>query len=153
MAKEFRVTPLARFINRVVITLHRLGIPAGPFSILTVPGRKTGTPRSTPITIGRHEGHEYIVSPSGAGDWVKNLRAASGHATVQRGRRTDAIRAIELDRQETARFLRDQMRSNSKAATRFLVPYCDVDPDSPLAVFETEAPRHPVFRVERLGRV
>lgn len=39
-----------RPMNKVMMAVQRLGIPTGPAMVLTVPGRKSGQPRSTPMT-------------------------------------------------------------------------------------------------------
>lgn len=64
------------------------GTAAGgtPVLLLTVPGRTTGRPRTTPVSFFEHEG-AYLVVGSGGGSrsepqWMRNLRAAP-HAHVQ----------------------------------------------------------------------
>ena len=47
---ELRPPPLAQTDEQLVKAVQRLGIPTGPAMVLTVPGRKTGKPRSTPMT-------------------------------------------------------------------------------------------------------
>ena len=37
-------------MNKVMMAVQKLGIPTGPAMVLTVPGRKSGNPRSTPMT-------------------------------------------------------------------------------------------------------
>ena len=37
-------------MNKLMIAVQKLGIPTGPAMVLTVPGRKSGKPRSTPMT-------------------------------------------------------------------------------------------------------
>ena len=37
-------------MNKVMMAVQKLGIPTGPAMVLTVPGRKSGQPRSTPMT-------------------------------------------------------------------------------------------------------
>ena len=46
-------------MNRLVLALGRIGVPAGPSQVLTVPGRKSGQPRSTPMTPFDHDGGLY----------------------------------------------------------------------------------------------
>ncbi|SPX88482.1 deazaflavin-dependent nitroreductase family protein [Mycobacterium xenopi] len=43
-----------------MIAVQKLGIPTGPPMVLTVPGRKTGRPRSTPMTPFTFGGHLYV---------------------------------------------------------------------------------------------
>jgi deazaflavin-dependent oxidoreductase (nitroreductase family) len=53
----------------------------GPDVLLTVRGRKSGLPRSTPATICENSGKRGLISPFGEVNWVRNLRAA-GRATI-----------------------------------------------------------------------
>ena len=51
MAKQYRVTALARINNAMISYLLRLGINVWSFALLTVRGRKSGKPIETPIAI------------------------------------------------------------------------------------------------------
>ncbi len=35
-------------VNKVMVAVQKLGVSVGPSAVLTVPGRKSGQPRSTP---------------------------------------------------------------------------------------------------------
>jgi hypothetical protein len=63
-------------MNRLMIAVQKLGIPTGPPMVLTVPGRKSGEPRSTPVTPFELHGHLYTVAGYPNADWTKNARAA-----------------------------------------------------------------------------
>ena len=56
--------------------------------VLTVPGRKSGKPRSTPITPFTVDGKRYVVGGFPGADWVRNARAADV-ATLTQGRRSE----------------------------------------------------------------
>ena len=45
--------------------------------LVTVRGRKSGQPHSTPVVIVEQEGKQYLLSPFGVVNWVRNLRACS----------------------------------------------------------------------------
>src|SRR5262249_33494027 len=82
------------------------GVPLGPNGLVTVPGRTSGLPRTTPIAIIEVSGRRWIWAPWGEVNWVRNLRA-SGHATITvRGRRED-VTATELAVPERVWFSRD----------------------------------------------
>jgi deazaflavin-dependent oxidoreductase (nitroreductase family) len=83
-------------MNRFVKAIQRLGIPAGPSQILTVPGRKSGKLRSTPMTPFSHDGGLYTVAGYPGADWAANARAA-GAGTLTRGRKSRRVRIVELD--------------------------------------------------------
>ncbi|OBK75279.1 nitroreductase family deazaflavin-dependent oxidoreductase [Mycobacterium sp. 1274761.0] len=93
-------------MNRIVKTMQRLGIPTGPAMILTVPGRKTGKPRSTPMTPFTYRGGLYTVAGYPGADWAANARAA-GAGTLTRGRRSRQVRIVELDLDEARPVLRE----------------------------------------------
>ena len=51
-------------VNKVFMVLLRLGVPISRVEspvVLTVPGRKTGKPRSTPVTPMDVDGKRYVV--------------------------------------------------------------------------------------------
>jgi deazaflavin-dependent oxidoreductase (nitroreductase family) len=76
-----------------------LGLPMGPDMLLTVRGRKSGVPRTTPVTICDYGGRRGFISPFGEANWARNLRAA-GTGTIRIGGRTEEIRAVELKHDE-----------------------------------------------------
>ena len=82
-------------MNKVMIAVQKLGIPTGPAMVLTVPGRKSGKPRSTPMTPFRFAGGLYVVAGYPGADWAANARAA-GVGTLSRGRRVRQVRIVEL---------------------------------------------------------
>jgi deazaflavin-dependent oxidoreductase (nitroreductase family) len=114
----------------------------GTNTLLTVPGRKSGVPRTTPITIIEHAGRRYVQSPFGEVDWVRNLRAA-GSGTLTRGRQVETVTAVEQTDEQTALILREAL----KLAPSMIRSYYDVSPDAPLADFVREAGRHPCFEL------
>jgi deazaflavin-dependent oxidoreductase (nitroreductase family) len=93
--------------NKVFIQLSRLGLSFGGESpvVLTVPGRKSGTPRSTPVTPMTIDGKRYVVGGFPGADWIRNVRAA-GEVTLRRGRTQEHVRMVELSADEARPFLR-----------------------------------------------
>ncbi|MGZ6779147.1 MAG: nitroreductase family deazaflavin-dependent oxidoreductase [Mycobacterium sp.] len=102
---ELRPPRYLKPMNRFVRTLQKFGIPTGPAMILTVPGRKTGRPRSTPMTPFTYRGDLYTVAGYPGADWAANARAA-GAGTLTRGRRSREIRIVELNADESRPILR-----------------------------------------------
>jgi deazaflavin-dependent oxidoreductase (nitroreductase family) len=45
-------------------------------SLLSVPGRTTGTWRSNPVVVLEHGGQRYLIGAYGHTEWSRNLRAA-----------------------------------------------------------------------------
>lgn len=103
---DLRPPRYLKSMNRVVRAMQRLGIPTGPAMILTVPGRKTGKPRSTPMTPFTYRGGLYTVAGYPGADWAANARAA-GVGTLTRGRKSHRIRIVELGAEESRPVLRE----------------------------------------------
>ena len=97
---ELRPPSYLKTMNRVVKALQKLGIRTGPAMVLTVPGRKTGRPRSTPMTPFTYRGDLYTVAGYPGADWTANARAA-GAGTLSRGRRSRPIKIVELGAEES----------------------------------------------------
>jgi deazaflavin-dependent oxidoreductase (nitroreductase family) len=140
------LSPGRRAANRVVRLLIRLGLMPGPTYLLTVPGRRTGRPLSTPVTLVVDGKSRWLVAPYGDVAWVRNTRAA-GRITLSRAGRSEVLAVRELDPTEAAPVL--QRYVTRVPITR---PYFDAQPDSPLAAFIAEAPRHPVFALTHTSR-
>ena len=95
-------------MNKVLMLMLRLGLPISRVErpmVLTVPGRKSGKPRSTPVTPMDVDGKRYVVNGYPGADWVNNVRAA-GEVTLARGRRTERVRMVELPPDEARPVLR-----------------------------------------------
>lgn len=146
MAKTYRSTLFGRVGNKMVVALSRMRLKIGVIWLLTVPGRKSGQMRTTPVAVVERGGQRYLVAAFGVVNWVHNLRAAGG-GTLTRGGRSEAITVTELTPAEAAPILKDNFAS-SPAFTR---RYWDVTDDSPLEEFEREAARHPVFLIRAVA--
>src|SRR6201987_3705562 len=92
-------------MNKVMMAVQRLGVPTGPAMVLTVPGRKSGRPRSTPMAPFEFHGGLYVVAGYPGADWAANARAA-GPGTLARGRRSRQVRIVELTADEARPGLR-----------------------------------------------
>lgn len=91
-----------------------------PNLVLTVPGRRSGLPRSTPLLCVPYHGRRLIAGSSfGAPDtpaWVHNLRAA-GTATIRVGRTSYDVVAREVDGDERAALWEVMVRTWPNFAT------------------------------------
>jgi deazaflavin-dependent oxidoreductase (nitroreductase family) len=95
-------------INAITKPLLAAGVPMMFNGLLTVPGRKTGEPRTTPLAIIEVDGRRWVWSPWGEVQWVRNLRAA-GRATIETRRRREDVRAVELDPEQRLAFFRETL--------------------------------------------
>ena len=94
-ARSSRVPSWVPFFNPIARLLLAAGVPMGPDVLITVRGRKSGLPRTTPVTICENSGRRGLISPFGEVNWVRNLRAA-GRATITVGRLKEEMTAVEL---------------------------------------------------------
>ncbi len=92
-------------MNKLVKGLQKLGLRTGPAMVLTVPGRKSGRPRSTPMTPFEFRGGLYTVAGFPRADWALNARAA-GAGTLARGRKSRRVKIVELNPDEARPVLR-----------------------------------------------
>ena len=140
MARSYQLGPLRRAVNAVMRTLIRLGAGGRTTYLLTTTGRKSGQPRTTPVTLVEN-GERWLVSPYGDVAWVHNIRAHPD-VMLQRGRNQLSLRASEADAAEAGPVLQRYVRK-----VRITAPYFDARPDDPIESFVAEAARHPVFRL------
>jgi deazaflavin-dependent oxidoreductase (nitroreductase family) len=123
--------PIARF-------LLGAGIPLGPNALITIRGRKSSLPRTTPLAIIKVAGRWWIWAPRGEVQWVRNLRAA-GHATITVRGRTEEVTAIELDPTQRVAFFRDILGSLARSiplGVWFIRTLDQADLDDPVKVAE-----------------
>ena len=146
--RSTRVPAWAPYLNQIARRLLAAGVPIGPDVLLTVRGRKSGLPRSTPVTICQNAGRRGLISPFGETDWVRNLRAA-GRATLTIGRRQEEVTAVELGSMEAAEFIRDVLAPHARSTRlgAWIVRHLDkIDIDHPVAAAEGR----PVFELRPL---
>src|ERR671935_1756325 len=93
-------------LNPIPRRLLRVGPLLGPNALITVRGRKSGVPRTTPVALVEIGGRRWVIGTFGEVNWVRNLREA-GEATLSAGRRREEVKARELDESESATFFRE----------------------------------------------
>ena len=97
-------------------------IGGAPVLLLTVKGRRTGVPRTTPVSWFDHEGGYLVVGSGGAspGDpqWFRNLRRAAT-AEIEVGRQRHSVTVRELEGAERARVWRDVVTTRVPAFARY----------------------------------
>src|SRR5215211_6231595 len=101
-----RVPLSVSIFSPILKFLLALGVPLGYNRLVTIRGRKTGLPRTTPIAVLERSGRRWVWAPWGEVHWVRNLRAA-GRATITVRRRSEHVRATELDETRRVAFFRD----------------------------------------------
>ena len=129
--------------NRFVAVLTRAGVSVWGSRVLEVRGRKSGEWRSTPVNLLHYEDADYLVSPRGHTQWVRNLRA-SGEGRLRLGGGTQPFTAVELADDQKSALLRAYLRKWKMEVGVF---FGGVGPDSSDGELRRIAPDHPVFKL------
>jgi hypothetical protein len=133
---------LAALMNHGWAAIHRLGVAPNYLVTLEVPGRQTGRKTSLPLVMVIFEGERYLVSMLGAqAGWVRNVKAAGGHATLWHGR-SEQVWLEEVAAERRAPILKAYLQRAPGARA-----HLPIDRAAPLAEFEQIAAQFPVFRV------
>lgn len=140
-----------RVSNRIITVLLRLGAPLGPMALLTVVGRRSGRPRTTPVAVERDGAGWRLTAAYGVGDWVKNLRAAGEATLTIRGRRIPVV-ATELSPEQAAPQLRELWATAGPTTRALLADQFPTPVSAPVAAWVQEAERHPVFSLAPVER-
>jgi hypothetical protein len=101
-----------------------------------------------PVNLLVHDGQEYLVSPRGHGQWVRNVRANDGRLDLLLGRRRTSYKATELGDGDKVEVLRAYLRRWKMEVGVF---FDGVDADSSDEALAAIAPDHPVFRLDAAG--
>ena len=128
----------APFLN----LLMHLGVSAWGSRVLEHKGRRSGKSFRTPVNLLTVGTDEYLVSPRGESEWVRNVRAANGQLVLILGRHHQAYTATEVPLVATPEILRTYLRRWKFEVGMF---FEGVGPDSTDAEFLAVAARHPVF--------
>ena len=132
----------ARLQNRASAMLFAAGIAPTRAAELQITGRRSGRVISFPVAIADVEGDRYLVSMLGANvNWVRNLKAAGGHAVLRHGRR-ERVCLEEVEPGARAPILPRYLEVAPGAR-----PHIPVDRAAPLEEFARIAPDYPVFRI------
>ena len=128
--------------NRLVAGLTRLGVSVWGSRVLEHRGRTTGDLHRTPVNLLTLEGTQYLVSPRGETQWVRNVRHAGGHCVLILGRQRQITTLTEVPEAERTPILRAYLRRWKFEVGMF---FEGVGPDSSDEEFAAVAGRHPVF--------
>ena len=127
--------------NRSVRRLTRWGISVMGSRELGVVGRVSGKMRTTPVNLMNFEGQQYLVSPRGHSQWVRNLRAAGG-GELRVGRKVTTFTAVDLADADKEPVLREYLRRWSWEVGAF---FDGLDAKSSPEKLAEVAPSFPVF--------
>ena len=118
--------------------------------LLTVRGRKSGQPRTTPVDLFERGGRSFLVSThrQESSNWVRNLRVAR-EGVLERGHTRQAIAVVELQPEAAGAILKEVLAPRLALPVRGFVlrRTFSVPPEAPLPAFVDAARRHPVFEI------
>jgi deazaflavin-dependent oxidoreductase (nitroreductase family) len=137
-----RAGGLARLLNTAQARLAAAGVGPRRLVMVEVTGRRSGKTISFPAVIADYDNGRYLVSMLGEDtNWVRNVRAAGGHAVLCHGdRETVLLQEVDVDRR--APILRCYLQRAPGARAHIPVDY-----RAPVDAFEPIAAQYPVFRV------
>ena len=149
-----RYRPPARWYRR----LNPIGVPLTSWGLaprdavtLEVRGRTSGKPRRIPILRTPFRGQDYLVSLSGEAQWVRNVRAASGHAVIiRRGARRVQLTEVPCSQRGPiiAEYLRrGGERGGEAAAAKQARYYFGLDAQPTADDIAAVAKYYPVLRI------
>lgn len=140
--KYMKPGPITGVFNGIVGLMGKLGLSLAGSRSLTVPGRKSGEPRTTPVNPLEFDGATYLVAPRGTTQWVRNLRAA-GDGELRLGRRTRTFTGEEVPDSEKLPILKAYLDKWAWEVGTFFELGKDPSDEEIIGV----AHLHPVFRV------
>jgi len=141
MKRTFRKDLSRRLIDAMATAVIKRGFGPSQRYLLTVVGRKTHTPHTTPVSVVIDGSDRYLVGPYGTVGWVRNARRA-GVVTLARGGQSEQLSLAAVSAEEAGPILKRYLEL--EPITR---PYFDVPADAPAQAFQAEVATHPVFRL------
>ena len=129
-------------LNRALGGLTRLGVSVMGSRVLEHRGRVSGELHHTPVNLLTIEGTDYLVSPRGETQWVRNVRHADGRLVLILGRRRRSYTATEIPVADRVPILRAYLRRWKFEVGMF---FDGITPDSTDGEWAAVAARHPVF--------
>ncbi|WP_300015635.1 nitroreductase/quinone reductase family protein [Pseudonocardia sp.] len=132
-------------MNEGLMAQQRSGTLEFDLPVLTVPGRRSGLPRHTPLTVLERGGERFVLGGFPAADWIRNVRAA-GRGTLRTRGGDERVRLVELDAAAALSVLREwpALTPDGVEMMRDAGVVADVTP----AAMEAVAGICPVFRIE-----
>lgn len=126
------------------VRIIRTGLLPRRWVVLEVPGRRSGRHIRIPLGMAKVRGRWFLVSMLGECNWVRNVRAAAGRATLLRRRATE-VRLTEVPPEDREPILREYLRHVPGGR-----PHFPVDDRGTVEQLAAVAAAHPVFAVARV---
>ena len=151
-----------RVVNPLALRMMSVGIPTGSRNILlTVPGRRSGKLRTTPVSMLEFDGRRFVQASYSEGGWIGNVRAA-GEATLTDHGHSVPVQVVELSPDYAATILRRALEPyrRSRLLRALLGPrlrppvalmrWLRIRVDDTTEEYVAEARRHPLFELRPL---
>jgi hypothetical protein len=132
-------------VNAAMKVLQRAGIALGSIHLISVPGRRTGQMRTTPVSPFTVDNRRYILS-FGQTEWVRNARAA-GWGMLSRGHSKAKVKLTEVKPPDSRSILGEYPR-RVPTGVPFYLRVGLVEPPGRPDQFEAAADRLALFDVE-----
>ncbi len=141
--RDWRPTRFGRWVNRVQCWWAGVGLPPRCMAALEIRGRVSGRRYASVVVLTTVGDEHYVVSMLGPqSDWVKNVEAAHGDATIRRGHRR-RVRLVPVPSERRSPILREYVRIAPGGRLHFPLPV-----GAPLEDFAAIAGRYPVYRID-----
>ncbi|WP_051174010.1 nitroreductase/quinone reductase family protein [Amycolatopsis orientalis] len=119
--------------------------------VLEVPGRRSSVIHRTSLVRVTLDGQHYLVSLAGESDWVRNVRAAGGHAVLGRRERR-AVTLLEVPAEERPPVIQAYLGRAGRSGRSWgraseARHYFGVSAEPSRDELATVAARYPVFRI------
>lgn len=139
MKLTFRRSVSRRLIDALSSAGINRGIGPSQRYLLTVVGRRTNAPHTTPVSLVIDGAARYLVAPYGEVGWVRNARAA-GVVTLSRRGRSERFSLVPIEAAEAGPILKRYLKLEP-----ITKPYFNLSMDAPAEAFEALVATHPVF--------
>ena len=137
---------LAKILNKGGALFNLLGILPSYSVTLEVVGRHSGKLISFPLVMVVMNSERYLVSMLGEkANWVLNVKAAGGKATLRNGI-SEQVLLKEVDVRQRAPILKAYLKIAPGAR-----PHLPISKDASVTEFEKIASKYPVFRLEMIS--
>lgn len=137
-----------KIMNPLIVIMMKAGLSVWGSRILESRGRQSGLPRRTPVNLLDVDGRQYLVSPRGDTQWVRNVRADQGRLALILGRRRQERVAEELADADKAPILRAYLARWKMEVGIFFDGVTADSSDEDMARIATA---HPVFVLSAAG--
>ena len=139
-----RPNAAARFATTLIRKLAEAGISIAGTRAISVRGRKSGKRRGVVINLLTVDGVDYLVSPRGNTEWVRNVRAA-GEIEIGPRWHPRPARVTKVPDDDKPELLRQYLRRWYWQVKGYVA---GLTPDSSTDELRVAAPSFPVFSLD-----